>query len=299
MNITRIGSIASIAGIAGITRRSFVAGLAGPALWPCAAAARNASAPAVLLAGVADDTIDPSPYLVSEKYDGARAVWDGVALRFRSGRIVPAPAWFTGRLPKQPLDGELWLARQRFDALSGLVRKTEPVDAEWQQLHYMVFELPGGAGDFAQRYKRLGEVIRAAQWPALQLVEQRRIADRAGLRAAFADVVGAGGEGLVLHRADAGYQTGRSQVLLKLKTLRDDEAVVLARVPGKGKYAGMMGALDVRIADGRRFRLGTGFSDEQRRDPPALGATVTFAYRDLTPTGLPRFASFLRVRDEL
>ncbi|HEY9106327.1 MAG TPA: hypothetical protein VIN58_06590 [Roseateles sp.] len=46
-----------------------------------------------------------------------------------------------------------------------------------------------------------------------------------------------------------------------------------------------------------RFKLGTGFSDAQRRDPPPIGATITYRYRDVTPTGKPRFASFLRVAD--
>jgi DNA ligase-1 len=60
----------------------------------------------------------------------------------------------------------------------------------------------------------------------------------------------------------------------------------------------MLGALRVRTADGREFSLGTGFTDAQRRDPPALGTTVTYRYRDVTRNGLPRFASFLRVRVE-
>ena len=77
-------------------------------------AAANAQ-PALLLANVYAGHIDPTQYLVSEKYDGVRAVWDGATLRFRSGRTVPAPAWFTARLPAQPLDGELWLARGQFE----------------------------------------------------------------------------------------------------------------------------------------------------------------------------------------
>ena len=60
----------------------------------------------------------------------------------------------------------------------------------------------------------------------------------------------------------------------------------------------MLGALRVRTADGKEFSLGTGFTDAQRREPPALGATVTYRYRDLTNTGMPRFASFLRVRSD-
>ena len=277
-----------------ILRRTFVAGLALAPWW---VHSRGNAAPPLLLAGVAGDALDPSPYLVSEKYDGVRALWDGKVLRFRSGREVHAPAWFTQRLPKQPLDGELWIARRRFDLLSGAVRKAEPVDAQWRDVRYMVFELPGAPGTFAQRHDALRRIVGEVNWPALQSVPQKHIADRVSLSRELDDVLRAGGEGLMLHRADAPYLTGRSDVLLKLKPLRDDEAIVVAHIAGKDKYAGMMGALELQTASGLRFRVGSGFSDDLRRQPPPLGSTVTYVYRELTPAGVPRFASFLRSWD--
>jgi DNA ligase-1 len=201
-------------------------------------------------------------------------------------------------LPRQhPLDGELWLGRRSFDVLSGVVRKSEPVDAEWRDVRYMVFELPGAPGSFAQRHQELTRLVKDIGSASLQLVQQARVADNASLRRALDEVVRGGGEGLMLHRADAPYLTGRSDALLKLKPLRDEEAVVLAHVAGKGKYAGMMGALDVQTTAGVRFRLGTGFNDELRRDPPALGATITYTFRDRTTNGVPRFASYSRLWD--
>jgi DNA ligase-1 len=102
----------------------------------------------------------------------------------------------------------------------------------------------------------------------------------------------------MLHRADALYVTGRNDALLKLKLLDDAEATVIAHVEGKGKYTGKMGALQVETADGKRFQIGTGFSDAQRASPPAIGTLVTYTHRGLTKNGLPRFASYLRVRDK-
>ena len=255
--------------------------------------------PALLLANVYAGQIDPKLYLVSEKHDGVRAVWDGRTLRFRSGRSIAAPLWFTARLPAQPLDGELWLGRGRFEQLSGIVRKEQPVDEEWRQVRYMVFELPEGEGTFAQRALRIQSLVAQAGWPMLQAVEQSPVSDRASLQRRLTQIVAQGGEGLMLHLADAPYSTGRSDVLLKLKPYLDTEAIVVAHLPGKGKYSGQMGALRLQMPDGRRFNLGTGFSDAERREPPALGSSVTYRYRDLTSNGLPRFASFLRVRAEL
>lgn len=251
----------------------------------------------VLLAMDYTKGVDVGQYWVSEKFDGVRALWDGTALRFRSGRTIAAPAWFTGKLPTTPLDGELWLARGRFDALSGAVRKAQPVDAEWQQVKYMVFELPQGSGTFAQRAAQLQSVVQAAAWPALQAVEQFSVANPTALEAKLKSITAAGGEGLMLHLASAPVAAGRSKVLLKLKAVQDAEATVVGHVAGKGKYAGMLGALEVKTANGQRFKLGTGLSDTDRQNPPTIGSLVTYTYRDITPSGKPRFASFLRAHE--
>ncbi len=252
----------------------------------------------ILLANVLGADVDVTKYLVSEKYDGVRATWDGKVLRFRSGNIVIAPAWFLAKLPATPLDGELWMGRQKFEALSGAVRKSVPVDAEWLQISYMVFEQPDGAGTFEERVARLQRVVASANWPQLRAVEQFRVSGRAALKLKLNDVVKGGGEGLMLHLADAPYVTGRSNTLLKLKMQLDTEALVVGHVPGKGKYAGVMGALEVKMPDGITFKIGTGFSDAVRKNPPPIGALVTYTYRDFTKGGVPRFASFLRVRED-
>lgn len=253
--------------------------------------------PAPMLAKNWQADLDPAAYLVSEKLDGVRALWDGQVLRFKSGRPIAAPAWFVAALPATPLDGELWLGRHSFDRLSATVRRSVPVDAEWRELRYMVFDLPQETGVFAERNFRLVSVLGGAGVAWLQAVAQTRVGDRAALQSYLLKTVEQGGEGLVLHRADALWQAGRSDALRKLKITPDEDARVIAQVPGKGRHAGRMGALLLEMPNGQRFALGTGFSDAQRDAPPPVGAVVTYRYRDRTATGLPKFASFLRVRE--
>jgi DNA ligase-1 len=255
------------------------------------------SAPALLLANVFQNQAEVSRYWVSEKLDGARAFWDGKSLWFRSGQVVHAPDWFTAGFPSRPLDGELWLGRGGFDRLSGIVRKQQAVDEEWRQVRYMVFELPEAPGTFSERIEAMRALVRTAALPWLQAVEQFRVANREELMRHMNEVVRAGGEGLMLHLADAPYATGRGDVLLKVKPWLDAEARVVGHVPGQGKYRGVLGALRVEMPDGRRFRIGTGFKDETRRAPPPVGAMITYRYRELNKNGLPRFASYLRRRE--
>ena len=257
-----------------------------------------AEPPAILLAEVYRDQVDVSRYLVSEKLDGVRAIWDGASLRFRSGKEINAPRWFLDGLPKRPLDGELWISRGSFERLSGIVRRDVPDDAEWRQVRYMIFELPGAPGTFRERAEAMRQIARETNVPWLREIEQFPVVDRNSMQKHLKEVVRAGGEGLMLHRADALYETGRSETLLKVKPWDDAEAVVVGHLSGKGKYVGLTGALRVRTPEGVEFALGSGLSDAQRRDPPPIGATVTYRYRDLTNSGLPRFASFLRVRQE-
>jgi DNA ligase-1 len=254
-------------------------------------------APPLLLAETIGQDTEVSRYLVSEKLDGVRAFWDGHRFVARSGQAFDAPPWFVEKFPARPLDGELWAGRGRFERLSGIVRKEKPVNAEWREVRYMIFELPGAPGSFRERAALLRQIADETGVPWLQAVEQTEVKDRPALERKLADVVRAGGEGLVLHRADAPYSTGRNGDLLKMKPIHDAEAQVIGYVPGKGKYKGMLGALRVRTEDGIEFRLGSGLSDAVRRAPPANGTIVTYRYRGLTRRGVPRFASYYRVRE--
>ena len=253
--------------------------------------------PRLLLAETVRSDTDVTRYLVSEKLDGVRAFWDGRVLVTRGGHVINAPAWFVEHFPARALDGELWAGRGQFERTSATVRRQTPDDAEWRQLRYMIFELPQAEGDFRERVRAMQTIVAEAAVPWLQVVEQFTVRDRKELDAKLARVVKAGGEGLMLHRADAPYLTGRHDALLKMKPLYDAEATVVGHLPGKGKYLGMLGALRVRTEAGVEFSLGTGLSDAVRRAPPPIGTIITYRYREVSERGIPRFASYHRVRE--
>ena len=272
--------------------------LASSLLLPTLALARTEPNPVPLTLAIdAPEHLDPTGYLVSEKYDGVRAWWDGEQLRFRSGDPIAAPAWFLAQLPAQPLDGELWLGRGAFQKLVSAVRRNLPWDPAWRQIQYMVFDLPGAAGTFAQRWARLSVVVKQAGFAPLQAADQWQVPNRLALLRQLQTVVDSGGEGLMRHRADALHRAGRSPALLKLKPVHDAEATVVGYQAGRGKHLGRLGALQVRTDQGIVFLLGTGFSDAERENPPPMGARISYTYRGHTDGGAPRFASYWRRRD--
>ena len=255
-------------------------------------------APELLLANSYHSDIELQNYWVSEKYDGVRAYWNGADFISRQGHIFPAPRWFKKPLPETALDGELWLGRGEFEALSGLVRRQSPDAEDWREIKFMVFDLPGSAEIFDRRLLQLKKIIADIDAPHVQWVEQFKVASHEALAEMLDTAVAQGAEGLMLHRGSSQYQNGRSDDLLKLKKYFDAEAVVTGYLPGKGKYQGMLGSLEVETADKKRFKIGSGFSDAERKSPPAIGATITYKYFGLTSNGIPRFASFMRVRSD-
>ena len=260
------------------------------------AQARAAPPPEVALADVYDESLDVSKYWVSEKYDGVRGYWDGDTMRTRAGTVIDLPAWFTAGWPERALDGELWAGRGHFSIASAIVRTAEPDDAAWRDVSYQVFDLPEHTGDFTARQIALARLITRIDQPWVRHVKQTRVGDKQALMARLDRIVARGGEGLILRRADRGYVAGRHAGLIKLKPFQDAEAMVVGINPGSGRLAGLMGSLDVRTPGGRTFAIGTGFSDAERADPPAIGDWITYGFSGRTATGLPRFARFLHRR---
>lgn len=255
--------------------------------------------PRLMLATTYQAGIEVSEYWVSEKLDGVRGRWDGKVLRTRGGHRITAPQWFTAGWPEIALDGELWIGRGRFEEVSGIVRAASAGDAAWRQVRFMVFDLPEHGGAFDERVSYMQALLTDAGIPWLLALPQFRLQDAAALDARLDEIVAAGGEGLMLHHQDALYRFGRSEHLLKYKPYDDAEARVVGYTAGRGKYAGRLGALVVERPDGLRFRLGSGLSDAQRADPPPIGSHVTYRFNGLTANGVPRFARFLRIREEL
>ena len=252
-------------------------------------------APNLLLANVWNPSIDPTGWWMSEKYDGLRAYWDGRKLWSRKGNLIHAPDYFLAELPRDiALDGELWVGYGKFEETVSIVRSETP-DDRWKRVHFMVFDVPQSKGSFEQRMQFLRETLSEGN-RFVRIVAQERCQSVTQLLAERDRVVRLGGEGLMLRQAQSAYEPGRSPTLLKVKPYDDAEATVIAHEPGKGKFAGKLGALRVRTDDGREFSIGSGFTDAERESPPPVGTVITYRFQGLTAKGLPRFAFYLRVR---
>jgi len=252
--------------------------------------------PGLMLAENFQGTNNLTEFWVSEKLDGIRAYWDGTSLTSRSGNLIHAPEWFIKKMPPVPMDGELWVGRGQFEQTLSTVSKLQPVDSEWRQVKYMAFDLPRHLGSIDDRQLALQTLLHSFENTNLKAVKQFKVLNQNELEDRLEQVIAQGGEGLMLHRGSSLYQAQRSEDLQKLKLAQDAEAKVIAQLPGKGKYSGMMGALLVEMESGIRFRIGSGFTVSERQDPPSIGSVITYRYRGKTRNNIPRFATFLRMK---
>lgn len=251
----------------------------------------------LMLPGVYSEANDISGWLVSEKLDGVRGYWDGRQLWSKNGTLLQPPAAFVDGLPDFALEGELWGGRATFEQTAATVLRQQAHDG-WLQLRFGIFDVPAAAGGFTQRIEQAQAWLTAHPSRYAFVIPQVVIRDRAHLRQELQRIEQLGGEGLVVRDPHALYTAGRSTQILKVKEFQDAEAVVIAHLPGRGRNAGRLGSLLAELPDGTRFKIGTGFSDAERSNPPPPGTIITFRHHGYFRSGIPRFPSFLRIRQD-
>lgn len=256
--------------------------------------------PQVVLASEYQSGLPLVQYWVSEKLDGIRALWTGHELLTRKGKRIYAPSWFTEMLPDFAVEGELWCGRGLFNLVQSTVLDQAPDEEAWRQVRFMLFDMPSkdNSLSFELRYRKLVSWVESVDAVNIGHVEHKAIATESALLALLDSIVSAGGEGVMLRRVASVYRAGRTEDLIKVKRHKDAEAKVIGYKAGTGKYQGQMGSVLVQLENGQTFYIGSGFTDEQRQNPPLIGDYITYRYNGYTHNGLPRFARFVRVRQE-
>ena len=252
-------------------------------------------APPLLLAERWDGVTNLAGWWMSEKLDGVRAYWTGKLFVSRLGNPLHAPDWFCAGLPNQPLDGEFWIARKKFQRTVGIVRRQDKTEL-WKEVRFRVFDAPESGDVFEQRLRTILRIVQKNRPPYAIAHEHHLCTNLDTLRRELARIEALGGEGLMLRQPGSKYVVGRSLTLLKIKSFHDAEARVVGHEPGAGRHKGRLGAVLAELPDGTKFAVGTGFSDAERANPPPIGSTITFRYQELTDRGAPRFPSYVGLR---
>lgn len=259
----------------------------------------NAHALEIMLPRIYTDGIDVRGWVMSEKLDGVRGYWDGKQLLSKNGNLLHPPAAFTSNFPPFALEGEIWGGRRTFEKTISIIKKQRPHDG-WLELKFAIFDVPQATGEFTWRLQKAKDWFADHPTQFSFVISQKIVNDNDQLKTELHRVEKLGGEGLIVRNPYALYSKGRSRNILKVKTFLDMEAVIIAHIEGKGRNQGRLGSLLVELHENKkvRFKIGTGFSDEERVNPPPVGSIITFKYYGFYKSGLPRFPSFLRIRSD-
>lgn len=254
----------------------------------------------------------PKGWYASEKFDGYRAIWDGVDFRSRTGKVFVAPDWFKAWLPKDvALDGELFMGRECFEKC-GIFRKKVPNDKEWREadVTYQIFDMPSLKAPFEDRVHAIDRIVKELcerKMPStmgkcpLRVTSQKKVESEEEVFKMFDGLVAKGAEGVMLRCPGSPYDPKRSAHLLKVKPFFDAECKVIGYKPGTGKYKGKLGAFHCETvkAPKAKFYI-SGMSDDIRgnyKQTHPVGTIVTYTYVGVGESGVPRHPNYLRKRE--
>lgn len=242
------------------------------------------------------DTINVKDYFVSEKLDGVRAYWDGKNLLSRSGKNLNPPKWFIEDFPPFAIDGELFTKQNDFENIVSIVKNQQNKDL-WKYLSLYVFEVPNKEGNFSKRLEKLQNFLKQHPAKFIQIIPQNEFQTKEELLSFIKQIKQKDGEGVILRKKEGVYTTGRNSSLLKYKFFFDSECEIIEYQKGKGKYADVIGSFTCK--DGAKiFRIGSGLSEDFRKNPPKIGSIITYKFYKTTKNNMPRHPVFLRIYRE-
>ncbi|MCI2236405.1 DNA ligase [Helicobacter sp. CaF467b] len=239
-------------------------------------------------------------YLMSEKLDGIRGIWNGKTLHTRNNNPLNPPNFWLKNFPPFSLDGELWLDYESFEQTSSIIRTSNPHPKEWQKITYYVFDAPNVCQNctLLERLDKLQKYLDKNPTPHIKIIPQIKIQDKTHLQSYFQSILDKKGEGIIIRQNDSPYNNSNHSY--KYKPYMDSECKVIGYTQGKGKFKGKLGAILCQAnfkGELKTFKIGSGFTQKERENPPPINSLITYKYNGFTKNNLPRFPVFLHIRN--
>jgi len=266
-------------------------------------------------------------YMGQAKYDGCNVIFilsvagEQDKVLSRTGEAVPSMYWLLPHMHKVfahlvmevggvVVLGEAWKEGVTFAEISGRFRK-KSVDSD---LGVRVFDLLSLAeydagvsnAPYISRYARVLSGRYGAQTADIRAACTHFTPNTAGhpdWQGWCNELKARGGyDGLILRDPEGAWTRGNGTngEIIKLKPVLSFDLRVIGLEEGRGKHAGRLGAIVVSFG-GRELRVGTGFTDAERREYwdeglNLIGAIVEVGAMDFSADGLLREPRFKGVR---
>lgn len=270
------------------------------------------------------------PIYMSPKLDGIRVIVKDGQVLSRSGKLIPN--LFIQSLFKDyhGIDGELIVGSPVHPNVFQITTSGVMSIEGTPNIKLYAFDSWNAEGGIDERYTRLLYITKGSFTANIEIVPQTIINSKEELLKFEEDCLQTGYEGAIIRYPNAKYKNGRSTIkegaLLKLKRFKDSEAIILGMEPllrnhneatknalGHTERSShkdnmiaddLLGSLHVQdCTTGVEFSIGSGFTEEQRRDiwsrqAELIGSFVKYKYFEVGVKDKPRFPVFLGFRDK-
>ena len=230
--------------------------------------------------------VEGKEFVITTKLDGFRLIvlkdHDGsIKCYSRVGQLVEGLVEIEEELRNQlpcniALDGELTISnyfdmpsKDAYKAASKVIRLKG--DTPKTGLTYRVFDCMT-ADEFKAQQCDKSYVERRAMLESFPVMAHVEVlpalyqgSDTSKITEWLTKITAEGGEGCMVNLAQAKYQWTRTRDLLKVKKFQSLDLLVVGYEEGSGRLAGTLGAIHVRYKDGNIVKVGSGFSDEERK----------------------------------
>jgi ATP-dependent DNA ligase len=137
----------------------------------------------------------------------------------------------------------------------------------WDIIPYVLFEAGYCATPYSQRIDTLANLLATHEPEKVYLVQKTTVENIEEANVIFERYLSMGQEGIILKDLSGVWEDKRSKTQIKFKGELECDLRIVGIEEGTGKYAGMLGAILCESADGViKVRVGSGFSDEQRKN---------------------------------
>ena len=256
----------------------------------------------------------PTPWIVQPKLDGerCRALIDqngrATLLSSEENIITSVPhivhALEELGLSNIELDGELYTHGMPFEEIHSRVGRTVNLHEDYKDIEYHIFDI---VSDDPQSSRIIRTVQLVPDTDYLRAVEFWLAYSLNALMERYDNIVVDGYEGFIVRNAFAPYVRKRSTSMMKFKPKKFDYYQIVAaeeEISIHGDLKNALGALVLSGAEGGVFRVGTGFTREQRIELwkqryELPGKIAEVKYQHLTEKKVPRFPVFVSILDRI
>lgn len=252
------------------------------------------------------------PYIIQPKYDGVRCraipQADGtyILLSSEENIIRSVPHILDSLACKQPsfeeFDGELYCHGLPFEEIVSITSRTTNLHIDYHRIKFHIFDL-------VEIYPQSIRIIRLTQYfskdtPNIEVAPFWLAYTLDDIMERMKECLDLGYEGIVIRHYQAPYIRRRSTYMMKFKPTKSDIYTIVGyqeEISKDGKPKGTLGALTCMGDDGTTFNVGSGLSEDDRRDmwttrEDLIGKGCRVQYQHLTSgKGKPRFPVFIEV----